>query len=328
MTGVQRGLQARAGVGRAHVRPQWAASGGRSCRLALLVAVTAAGGFACARTEWSPAAATVLYTSREHGDAELFVRQGREGSPTNVTSTPGQDHWGSWSPDGRRIVFQTLRDGNREVYVMGADGSDPVNLTHHPAEDLLPEWSPDGRRILFFSTRGHERGAHGEFVGNLWVMDADGSGQRRITAVPLGSSFMGTWAPDGRTILFARSVEGNTDLFVTDVDGSNERRLTATPESEGGARYSPDGSRIAFHVSYDGESRIGVMNADGSASRTVTWGGQHYQPVWSPDGRWLLFTGAALGAEQYDLLAVPATGGDILPIVATEVDERTGHWKR
>jgi TolB protein len=286
------------------------------------------GAVACSGPAWSPETATVLYTSRENGDSELFVWQDHRGQPTNVTRTLGQDHWGSWSPEGRRIVFQTLRDGNREVYVMNADGSDPVNLTRDPAEDLLPEWSPDGTRILFFSTRGHERGPRGEFVGNLWLMSADGSDQRRLTATPLSSSFMGTWSPDGRTIVFSRSVDGTTDLFLMDADGTNERPLTATPESEGGARYSPDGRLIAFDVSAGEERRIAVMNADGSGRRVVTEGGQHYQPAWSPDGRWLLFTGGPLAAAQLDLLAVPATGGSVVPIVSTAEDERSGSWRR
>lgn len=303
-------------------------------RLSLAIAALLWGAAALAAQEdegWSPDTATVLFTSSRSGDSELWVQRGVGGQAVNVSVEPGQDHWASWSPDGTRIVFQSLRAGNREVYVMGADGSDSRNLTTHPSEDLLPEWSPDGTRILFFSTRGEERGPRGEFAGNLWVMNADGSEARRLTGRSLGFSFMGTWSPDGKTVVFSRSSEDRTgtDLYVLDVETGEERRLTNTPEvSEGGARFSPDGSRISLHISVGPEALIAVMDSGGSHTSYVTEGGLHYQPAWLPDGRWLLFTGADPPGEQYDLLAVPAAGGEPRPIVSTSADERSGSWAR
>jgi Tol biopolymer transport system component len=54
--------------------------------------------------------------------------------------------------------------------------------------------------------------------------------------------------------------------------------------------------------------------------------GQNHGGSWSPDGRWLRFTGAPFGGDPYDILAVPVEGGDVIPIVATDRDERTGTW--
>ncbi len=284
---------------------------------------------ACAQAApeaWTPETATVLYTAAPEGDAELFVRQGALGQPVDLTRNPGQDHWGGWSPDGTRIVFQTLRDGNREVYVMGADGSDPVNLTRDEAEDLLPEWSPDGSRILFFSNRGVPRGPNGELAGHLWVMGADGSGQRRLTREPLPSTWAASWSPDGRAVLMARPIDGDLDLVLLDPETGEERTLLHRTGSDSAGRYSPDGSRIAFHAALGEESRIAVMSADGSALRFLTEGGLHYYPKWSPDGRWLLFTGAPPGGDGNDLLVVPADGGAVTPLVAGPGDERFGSW--
>jgi len=275
---------------------------------------------------WSPETATVLYTAAPEGDAELFVRPGAAGEPENLTRHTGQDHWGGWSPDGTRIVFQSLRDGNREVYVMGADGSDPVNLSRNEAEDLLPEWSPDGTRILFFSNREVPRGPNGELAGHLWVMDADGGGQRRLTREPLPSTYAATWSPDERSVLMARPVGGDTDLRLLDVDTGEERVLLVRAGADGSGRFSPDGTRIAFHAAVGEESRIAVVNADGSGLRFLTEGGLHYYPTWSPDGRWLLFSGAPLGATRNDLLVVSADGGAVTPLVAGPGDERSGSW--
>ena len=59
---------------------------------------------------------------------------------------------------------------------VNADGSNPVNLTNNPADDRSPTWSPDGRRIAFVSDRD---GNH-----EIYVMNADGTGQTRLTDTP------------------------------------------------------------------------------------------------------------------------------------------------
>ena len=147
------------------------------------------------------------------------------------------------------------------------------------------------------------------------------------TAERLESSFGGAWSPDGRSIVFARGMPfGEIDLHVMNADGSGERVLLEREGTDGGARYSPDGSLVAFHASVGEESRIAVVGSDGSGLRFLTGGGLHYQPAWSPDGRWLLFTGAPLGAEVFGLFRVPVEGGDVVVVVDTDVDERTGSW--
>jgi len=87
--------------------------------------------------------------------------------------------------------------------------------------NLEPAWSPDGQRIAFSSNRD----------GNyeLYVMNADGSGQRRLThnrPVDAGPS----WSPDGKRLAFARDPWSedltylDDDVWVIDVDGTNDRR--------------------------------------------------------------------------------------------------------
>lgn len=289
-------------------------------------ALVAAAVVACAPAPGAPERAIVLYTAYVDGNAEIFRRSGADGTPERLTRDPAQDHWAGWSAKAGRIVFQTLRDGNREIYVMEPDGADPTNLTRHPEDDLLPAWSPDGSRILFFSTRGEPRGPAGEYMGNLWVMNADGSSPRRLTQAPLTSSFAGSWSPDGRSILFSRDVGGTPSLHVLDLASGEETRLTRGPESFMGGRLSPDGSRLVASLQVGDESRIVVMDPGGAMVRVLTSGAAHYYPTWSPDGRWIVFTGAALGSTDNDVLAIPADGGHPVPLVATPADERFGTW--
>ena len=100
------------------------------------------------------------------------------------------------------------------------------------------------------------------YAGALWVMNADGSGQRRLAPAFPGMR----WSPDGQKITFAAIVVQpdrlTSDVYVMNADGSGQEKLTSDPGWESGLAWSPDGRKIAF-VSGLGNSEIHVMNADG-----------------------------------------------------------------
>src|SRR4029077_20468146 len=99
------------------------------------------------------------------------------------------------------ILFVTNRDGNWEIYAMNADGSDPRNLTRDPGNDgglggtAGATWSPDGRKIAFTSTRD----SHDDDNPDLYVMNPDGSGIRKVTHTS-GVEYLLSWSPDSRKI--------------------------------------------------------------------------------------------------------------------------------
>jgi Tol biopolymer transport system component len=156
----------------------------------------------------------------------------------------------AWSPDGRRIAFVSERDGNAEVHVMNADGSRQRKLTRNPARDLAPAWSPDGRRIAFERRLGRKKygpcsGCGRASTFEVHVINADGSGQRRLTrtgAQPLWKTgAQPVWSPDGRRIAFVRNSErdGNAEVYVMNADGSRQRKLTRTWEDDCCLAWSP-----------------------------------------------------------------------------------------
>lgn len=121
----------------------------------------------------------------------------------------------AWSPDGNRIAFMSMEPGARgndpeyNVYVMNADGTGLKQLTDSPGQDGYPAWSPDGSRIAFSSTRddcGNSTATDCKTTGDigpfhtLYVMNADGSNQRRLTDT--FGQFM-DWSPDGRYLVFS-----------------------------------------------------------------------------------------------------------------------------
>jgi len=143
------------------------------------------------------------------------------------------------------IAFVSDRDGNAEIYSVDPAGGDPHRLTANLVSDIDPAVSPDGAKVAF--TRGLD----------IWVMNADGSGQAAITGVE-GPDSAPAWSPDGTRLVFVsnRNVPGGAttgpELWVMNADGSGVRQLTQTaPGSSLAPAWSPAGDRIAFHSNLD-----------------------------------------------------------------------------
>ncbi len=107
--------------------------------------------------------------------------------------TRGYDNMPIWSPDGSRILFNRgVRNpdsiwSNFDLYTVRPDGSDLRRLTDHPASDGHPVWTADGKQILYNSGQAGYRDEACHYdqtfqpYGQVFVMNADGSGKRQIT---------------------------------------------------------------------------------------------------------------------------------------------------
>jgi Tol biopolymer transport system component len=148
---------------------------------------------------------------------------------------------------------------------------------------------------------------------DAYVMNVDGSGQRRLTAKP--EVVFPVWSPDGRKVAFANfdrpRWRGNVDLYVMNADGSGLRRLTRDSATDGFPVWSPDGRKIAFtkaQAPAEGrglpEADVYVINADGTGERNLTGDGVSGGPTWSPDGRRIAFG----SSDGIDVMSADGTG--------------------
>jgi Tol biopolymer transport system component len=188
---------------------------------------------------WSPDGRRIAFRSDRRGNDEVFVMNADGTGQRNLTRNPASDYSPAWSPDGRTIAFATDRadpTGN-DVWLMDADGSNPRPLVQQGGIDEYPTWSPDGSRVAFGCTLGRILASRvGDF--EVCVVNADGTGLRRITDAPGISSAAG-WSPDGSLIVFASnrdqapgSVIPCGDIFVIRPDGTGATLVAPIPRNE------------------------------------------------------------------------------------------------
>jgi Tol biopolymer transport system component len=244
------------------------------------------------------------------------------------------------APAGKSHLYETR--GGRVVQLTSADGS-----------DLAPAWSSDHRRIAFQSNRD----------GNweLYVMNADGSGTRRLTHDAARDGEPG-WSPDGTKIAFTR----NGDLYEVGADGRHVQSLenpgewptwstradelaadvpygdhyyglvanapgkgltSVGPADNRRPSWSPDGRLIAFECRFGGHWHVCVMNRSGRTQRHLTPDSSDaFAPAWSPDGRRIAFVSDRDGVDQ--LFVMRADGTHVVRLTSGPGEKDTPTWAR
>jgi Tol biopolymer transport system component len=233
------------------------------------------------------------------------------------------------SPDGQRVVFQSNRTGRYEIYVMNIDGSGTEQLTDRAGDNVTAAWSPDGQRIAFAANDGDN--------SDIYLMNADGGDIVRLTEHP-GDDSHPHWSGDGSRIIFNSPrttpdlsvgwLEQWHEVFSMKHDGSDLRQHTENKAVCTYPSFSPDGTRIVYRKitntpgfswnlsSSVRNSEVFVADADGgnevNLSNSAAFDGW---PVWSPDGRRVVFASNRAGpANVGHLYVINADGSGLQQI--------------
>ncbi|HZD05862.1 MAG TPA: hypothetical protein VE173_13125, partial [Longimicrobiales bacterium] len=194
-------------------------------------------------------------------DYDIFVTEPATGGLVQLTDTPGYDAEATISPLGDRMVFTSVRDGDLDLYSMNLDGSDVTRLTRVVGYDGGAFFSPDGSKVVWRAHYPQTEEAvrdYRELLGEglirpttleIMVMNADGTDQRQLTRNG-AANFAPFWHPSGKKVLYASNV--------------------ADPEGRDFDLY--------------------MIGLDGADPERVTWAEDFDGfPVFSPDGRWLVW---------------------------------------
>lgn len=201
---------------------------------------------------WAPDGSRIAFTSDADGNYEIYTMDPDGGDVRQLTFTaPPTQHVGpKYSPDGSQLLYATDQDesdpaNQQDIWVMPAGGGAGTRLTRGINDRESRGWSPDGRRIV---TQTVEDG-----VGQLIVLNADGTGLRRITDFPkdiprfapggifpvMSGAVTPAWSPAGDRIAFASNHEGNYDVYLIRPDGTGLTRITRSAQPELSVSWGP-----------------------------------------------------------------------------------------
>jgi Tol biopolymer transport system component len=226
---------------------------------------------------WSPNGSMLAFTAFQEGnDFDVFVVNADGTGLRAVVESPLSEHRPQWSPDGTQIAFERWpvhdRDpGTPDIYTVALDRDQPVPVVTSSGWDTGAAWSPDGTRIAFSSARDGDE--------EIYVVNADGSSEVKLTDLPGLDATTATWSPDGTKISFVAHDGQQWDDWVVNADGSGLLKLTPSGRDDGPAVWAPDGSLLAFtaskvtgNVDNTGTYDVYTIRPDGTDERRITFG--------------------------------------------------------
>lgn len=244
-----------------------------------------------------------------------------------------------------RIAYVNRRAGAKEIWLMDYDGAGPHALTRNGSINLNPLFTGSKGKLLVTSylhgkpqfygldvtrpalhplfTSGGMNSAPAynamddEIVyastadGNseLYRRKASGSGRAQRLTFSWSIETSPSWSPNGQELVFVSDRSGKPMLYIMDRDGAGTRRITYDFNYCGSPAWSPRGDRIAFVAMDDGNNfNVYTIAPDGSDAVRLTSGGSNENPVWSPDGRFLVFSSTRAGAADLYVMRADGSG--------------------
>lgn len=234
---------------------------------------------------------TDLEANRGRTDLWMVSRDG--GEPVRLTTHPAGDGSPRWAPDGQSIYFLSSRSGSSQVWNLPLTGGEARQITHQPLDLSAFVLSPDGEHLavamevfvdcedLACTVARLEEQASAPSTGrvydrlfvrhwdtwkdgrrsHLFVVPVAGGDARSLTAgldadipsKPFGGDEEIAWAPDGKWVVFAARIAGQTepwstnfDLYGSSVEGGTPQKLTENPAWDTHPVFSPDGETLAY----------------------------------------------------------------------------------
>ncbi len=166
---------------------------------------------------FSPDGRWIAFSSNRHGSYNVFVVSARGGHPRRLTFDSDNDVVNGWSPDGKEILFASTRSvafpPSFELYTVPVEGGMVHRVSANDGKDGV--YSPDGAHIAYVRGPGlwYRKGYRGSSNDDIWVSDADGSRNYRLTNFA-GQDGSPMWSADGKNLYYVSEFFGTPANIV------------------------------------------------------------------------------------------------------------------
>ena len=245
----------------------------------------------------------VVFVSNRTGNKEVWAMDYDGENQKQLTSSQFLNLTPACSPDGRFIAYTAYKKRNPDLYVMDLKSGDIRLLHASQGQSTSPDWTADSRSLIFTSSTGESAGT------NLWMIDVNGSNLRKITD-RRGVDCSASISPKTNEVLFTSDRTGMPQIYKMSMYGTDQTRMALEGKYNDAASFSPNNAQIVYQSRMRGNAfDIYVYDvASNQNMRIVDPSGSNENPAWSPDGRFVVFSGNRTGKFQLYLTRANGTG--------------------
>jgi TolB protein len=255
------------------------------------------GEFSSRSPVWSPDGSYIVFESDRAGNWDLYILEVATCKDSALTTSTASDRFPNWSPDGNQIIFVSDREGEKDLYTLNVSSGAIECLVNLPGDEMFPAWSPDGSEIGF----SRKTDTSFELV-QFSLKDLITTNFLQQT----GRDLWPRWSSDKTRLVFfsRRDTEGkDDDIYVLELTSGNINRLTNKAGHDFCPSWHPNGELIVFvSVLEDGSRSLCIVDLDGKVKSRLGKGFYRVtEPSWSPDGKYIVYTGAKNQDDNYSL---------------------------
>lgn len=222
----------------------------------------------------------------------------------------------AWSPDGQRLAYVSFEAKKPVIYVHDLASGQRNVVANFKGSNSAPAWAPDGRQLAVVLTKDNGQ-------SQLYVLNADGSGVRRIMSSP-GIDTEPAWAPDGQSLFFTSDRGGGAQIYRVAVSGGGAQRVTFEGSYNVTPKPSPDGKSLAFITRNNGRYQVAIMDLASRQTIALTDSSRDESPSFAPNSRMILYASESAGRGV--LAAVSADGRIKQRLSVQAADVREPAW--
>ncbi|MFN3534328.1 MAG: hypothetical protein ACK4WB_02945, partial [Desulfatiglandales bacterium] len=260
----------------------------------------------------------LAFVSNQKGSKEIFLSDITGSEMRAITNYGTITMLPRVSPDGRAILFISYKDQNGpQLFYKDLNTGSIRCLSAGVEAANSAAWMPDGKRVVAGLTiKGNQ---------DLFILDLEGNVIKKLTDYP-GIETGPSVSPDGSKVAFVSDRDSSPQVYVMDISRGSSRKVS----QEGKYNSSPAWSsknQIAYASLLEGHFDIVVTDPEGQSRIRVTGGGgNHEDPTWAPNGRYLIYTSNREGKYRLYLQSLSSKMSRSLPL--GEGEQRMPFWFR